>query len=73
LEGELDVQGLLGLDDAVPVGYRQIRITMHIKADGTDEALDELLAFAQGHSPVCHTVCRPVPVTLKRVKDQGPD
>jgi len=73
LEGEIDVQGLLGLDNAVPVGYRQIRIKMHIKADCPDEELDELLAFAQGHSPVCNTVCRPIPVTLERVKDQGPD
>jgi uncharacterized OsmC-like protein len=73
LEGEIDVQGLLGLDDAVPVGYQQIRIKMRIKADCTDEELDDLLAFAQGHSPVCNTVCRPVPVTLERVKDQGAD
>jgi uncharacterized OsmC-like protein len=46
LEGEIDVQGLLGLDNAVPVGYRQIRIKMHIKADCPDKELDELLAFA---------------------------
>jgi uncharacterized OsmC-like protein len=73
LEGAIDLQGLLGLDDAVPVGYQQIRIKMHIKADCTDEELDDLLAFAQGHSPVCNTVCRPVPVILERVKDQGTD
>jgi uncharacterized OsmC-like protein len=73
LAGEIDVQGLLGLDDAVPVGYQQIRIKMHIKADCTDEDLDDLLAFAQGHSPVCNTVCRPVPVILERVKDHGTD
>ena len=70
LEGEMDLQGLLGLDDAVPVGYRQIRINMHIKADCTDKELDDLLNFAHGHSPVCNTVCHPVPVTLKRIKDQ---
>jgi uncharacterized OsmC-like protein len=73
LEGEIDVQGLLGLDDAVPIGYQQIRIKMHIKAACTDEELDDLLAFAHGHSPVCTTVCRPVPVILERVKDQGTD
>lgn len=73
LEGEIDLQGLLGLDDAVPVGYQQIRIRMHIKADCTDEELADLLAFAQGHSPVCNTICRPVPVKLERVKDQGTD
>jgi hypothetical protein len=46
---------------------------MHIKADCTDAELDDLLAFAHGHSPVCHSICRPVPVSLERVKDQGAD
>ncbi|MEE9158303.1 MAG: OsmC family protein [Gammaproteobacteria bacterium] len=68
LVGTIDVQGLLALDDTVPVGYEQIRIKMDIKADCSDEELDELLSFAQDHSPVCNTICRPVPVTVERVK-----
>jgi uncharacterized OsmC-like protein len=68
LVGTIDVQGLLALDDAVPVGYEQIQIKMDIKADCSDEELDDLLAFAKDHSPVCNTVCRPVPVTVKRVR-----
>jgi len=68
LVGTLDVQGLLALDDTVPVGYEQIQINMDIKADCSDDELDELLAFAKNHSPVCNTVCRPVPVTVKRVQ-----
>jgi uncharacterized OsmC-like protein len=67
LVGNIDVQGLLALDDTVPVGYENIQITMDIKADCSDEELDDLLAFAKDHSPVCNTVCRPVPVTVKRV------
>ncbi len=67
LEGTLDLQGLLALDDSVSAGYEQITIKMDIKADCSDEELDELLAFAEGHSPVCNTVCRPVPVTIERV------
>ncbi len=66
LEGDIDVQGLLGLDDRVPVGYREIRIKMHVKADCTDAALDDLIAYAQQHSPVCNTICRPVPVVIER-------
>jgi uncharacterized OsmC-like protein len=66
LEGDIDLQGLLGLDETVPAGYRQIRIKMHVKADCPDEALDDLLAYTQGHSPVCNTVCRPVPVVIER-------
>jgi uncharacterized OsmC-like protein len=61
------LQGLLGLDDSVPAGYESIRIRMDIEADCSDEQLEELLAFAQRHSPVCNTVCRPVPVTVERV------
>jgi uncharacterized OsmC-like protein len=68
LVGKIDVQGLLALDDTVPVGYEEIRILMDISADCSDEELDELLAFAKNHSPVCNTVCRPVPVTVERVK-----
>ena len=67
LEGTIDLQGLLALDDSVPVGYEQIKIKMHIKADCSDEELDDLLSFAENHSPVCNTVCRPVPVSVERV------
>ena len=66
LEGDIDMRGFLDLDASVPVGYESIRITMHIEADCTDEELDDLLAFAKDHSPVCNTVCRPVPVELVR-------
>ena len=68
LIGTIDVQGLLALDDTVPVGYEQIQIKMDIKADCSDEELDDLLAFAQNHSPVCNTICRPVPVTVEHVQ-----
>ena len=66
LEGDIDLQGLLALDDAVPAGYRAIRVKMDIVADCSDAELDDLLQFAQQHSPVCNTVCRPVPVVVER-------
>jgi uncharacterized OsmC-like protein len=66
LEGDLDLRGLLGLDDSVSPGYERIRITMNVKADCSDEELEELLAYTQQHSPVCNTVCRPVPVMIER-------
>ncbi len=67
LEGDIDLRGLLALDERVSPGYEQIRIKMHVKADCPDHELDALLAFAQAHSPVCNTICRPVPVTVERV------
>jgi hypothetical protein len=68
LHGTMDLQGLLALDENATGGYKEIRIDMHIEADCSDEELDELLAFARDHSRVCNTVCRPVPLTVKRVK-----
>jgi hypothetical protein len=68
LTGDIDLQGLLALGD-VPAGYRGIRIEMDIKAmNASDADLDDLLQFAQAHSPVCNTVCRPVPVVVERVR-----
>jgi uncharacterized OsmC-like protein len=68
LVGDIDLQGLLALGD-VPAGYQGIRIEMDIKArNASDAQLDDLLQFAKAHSPVCNTVCRPVPVVVERVK-----
>ena len=48
--------------------FSNIRIEMDIKAkNATDADLDDLLHFAQAHSPVCNTVCRPVAVVVERV------
>lgn len=66
LVGNLNLEGFLALNDDAAVGYEQIRIVMDIDADCSDEELDKLLSFARDHSPVCSTVCRPVPVVLER-------
>lgn len=67
LSGNINLEGLLALNDEAVAGYENIRILMDIEADCSDEELDDLLSFARDHSPVCNTVCRPVPVTLERV------
>jgi uncharacterized OsmC-like protein len=71
MEGDMDLRGLLGLDDSVSPAYEQIRISMDVKADCSDEELDDLLAYTQDHSPVCNTVCRPVPVVVERAGRDG--
>ena len=66
LKGCIDLQGLLALDDTIDAGYESIRIEMDIEADCSDEELDGLIDFAKDHSPVCNTVCKPIPVKLQR-------
>lgn len=67
MESDWDLRELPALDPDVSPGYRAIRIRMDIQSDCSDEELEELLAIAQAHSPVCNTVCRPVPVVIERV------
>lgn len=55
VEGNLDVQGFLGLNDQIRSGYQQIRVTFDIKGDLTDEQKQELIGFAL-KSPVCDVV-----------------
>ena len=68
LFGDIDLQGVLALDPAVPSNFQGIRVRMHIQADCSDTQLDDLLNFVHEHSPVCSTICRPVPVVLERAR-----
>lgn len=69
LEGDLDVQGFLGLSKTIPVGYQGITITFKIDADLTVAEKEELVQLAQRYSPVLHSIINPVPVRLKLHKD----
>jgi uncharacterized OsmC-like protein len=64
LEGDLDVQGFLGLSETIPVAYREIRVSFKIEADITDQEKEELLEMAQKYSPVFNTVTKPIPVRV---------
>ena len=61
LEGDLDLQGFLGLSDQVRPGYKQIRVNVTIKSDATAEQLKALTKF----SPVYGIVSNPVPVSIQ--------
>ena len=64
LEGDLDVRGLLAIDDGVRPGFREIRVTFRIDSDAPEETLRELVQFAKNHSPVSDTVRNPVRVEV---------
>jgi len=63
-EGDIDIQGLLGLSDKVRNGYQNIRVKFMIKSDAPKEKLEELILLAQGHSPVFDTLSRSVKVDV---------
>jgi len=65
LEGDIDLQGFLGLDPNVRRGYETIRVTFMIHGNVSDAQIEELCAMAMKHSPVFDCVSNPVPVTVR--------
>ncbi len=65
MEGDLDLQGFLGIDETVRPGFSEIRATFNIKANVPEEQLEQLCEIAQRYSPVCDIVTHPTPVVAK--------
>ena len=68
LEGDIDLQGFLGLSPNVPKGYREIRMFFKIDADAPKEKLEEILKLGPTFSPVYDTITRAVPVKVELEK-----
>ena len=51
-EGDIDLQGFLGLSEEVPVGYKEIRVVFKIDADVSDAQKEEMVRMARKYSPV---------------------
>lgn len=64
IEGDIDLQGLLGLSDQVPTGYQNIRVSMKIDSDAEGEKLEELKEL-YNFSPVVGTLRNPVNVQVR--------
>ena len=64
LEGDLDLRGFLELDKNVRNGYEGIRVKFKVKADVSDEKLQEIVQLGPGHSPVFDSLKNGVPVSV---------
>jgi uncharacterized OsmC-like protein len=64
VEGDIDLQGILGLSDEVRNGYEQIRVTFRIAGDAPEEKLRQIVEQARARSAVFDIVTNPVPVTI---------
>jgi len=62
LEGDIDLNGFLGLSDSTPKGYTDIRIRFRVKTDADNmEQLQELSSF----SPVLNTLTHGTNVSIE--------
>jgi uncharacterized OsmC-like protein len=64
IDGDVDVRGFLGLDNNIRNGFQEIRMKFRIKADVSDEQLQELCALGQQYSPILDSVSNGVPVKI---------
>ncbi|MEK7953310.1 OsmC family protein [Luteolibacter soli] len=66
-EGEIDIQGFLGLDPSVKPGYDHLRYTVHLKGDGTPEQFERIHRTVMATSPNYFNVANAVPLKSKLV------
>jgi uncharacterized OsmC-like protein len=63
--GDIDLNGILGLDPEVRNGYQQITVRFAIKGDASAEKLRELLEQSRARSAVYDVITNGVPVTIE--------
>ena len=65
LTGTQDLQGFLGVDDAVPAGFTAITGTVQVESPASAEELGRLREVVDAHCPVLDDLKRPVAVRLE--------
>jgi uncharacterized OsmC-like protein len=63
--GDIDLNGILGLDSAVRNGYSQITVRFTIKGDAPAEKLRDLMEQSRSRSAVYDVITRGVPVVIE--------
>lgn len=64
IEGDMDIQGILGIDSDVRNGFDGIKVTYDIDADAKREDIEALVAQSQKRSAVFDIVTNPTNVTV---------
>lgn len=64
IEGDMDIQGILGVDSDVRNGFNGIKVTYDIDADAKREDIEALVAQSQKRSAVYDIVTNPTNVTV---------
>jgi uncharacterized OsmC-like protein len=62
--GDIDLNGILGLDPDVRNGYQQITVRFTVKADAPAEKLREIVEQSRARSAVFDVITNGVPVTI---------
>jgi uncharacterized OsmC-like protein len=64
VSGDIDLNGILGLDPEVRNGYQNIAVQFTVKGDAPDEKLREIVEQSRARSAVFDIITNHVPVTI---------
>ena len=70
-EGDLDFRGTLGVDNAAPVGFHDIRLRFDLDTDATPDQLDKLLQLTERYCVVFQTLSRPPRLAVSHRAEKG--
>jgi uncharacterized OsmC-like protein len=65
LEGSMDIQGILGIDNDVRNGYDDIKVKFKVDADASQEDIEALVAQSQKRSAVYDIITNPTDVAVE--------
>ncbi|SDJ59177.1 OsmC family protein [Billgrantia gudaonensis] len=65
VEGDMDIQGILGMDSDVRNGFDAVRVTYAIDADASREDIEALVAQSQKRSAVFDALTNPTQVEVR--------
>ena len=64
IEGDMDLQGILGLSDEVRNGYQNLKLTFDIKGDAPEEKLRQIVEQSRARSAVFDVLSNGTPVNV---------
>jgi uncharacterized OsmC-like protein len=67
LEGNMNIAGILGVDEDIRNGYDNIKVSFQIDADASKEDIEALVAQSQKRSAVFDIITNPTNVTVEVV------
>jgi uncharacterized OsmC-like protein len=65
VSGDIDLNGILGLNPDVRNGYQHITVRLVVKGDAPAEKLEELVKQSQARSAVFDIITNQVPITIE--------
>jgi uncharacterized OsmC-like protein len=64
VSGDIDLNGILGLDPTVRNGYQNIAVRFTVKGDASEEELREIVEQSRARSAVFDVITNRVPITI---------